>query len=183
MRVRRIKRRRAILTGVAAIVVGIFCFLSPTERVENSLGSAQLVSIQQLPDLSELCLPESGSSDLNLNAGLHESGLFAALQQRSVYAASQANGQTTEVTHHPPLRYIRDLDPIYSHIAVDVRRNEVLMQDTNAFSIRVFNRLAPAFTSIRPTGTSIRSRTMSETALWCSVRMTKATSRPSASWM
>jgi 6-phosphogluconolactonase (cycloisomerase 2 family) len=35
---------------------------------------------------------------------------------------------------------VRDLDPIYSYVAVDVRRNEVLMQDHNTWTIRVFGR-------------------------------------------
>jgi hypothetical protein len=117
------------------IAIGIFC-LATLERWEKPLGSARLVSIQEFPDVGQMCLPES-----NLIAASPEDNLFAALQQGSVYAASQDPGQTTEVTRHPPLRYIRDLDPIYSYIAVDTRRNEVFMQDHNRFSIRVFNRL------------------------------------------
>ena len=135
MRIGRNKGRSAIVAGITAIAIGIFC-LATVERWDKSLGSARLVSIQELPDVGEMCLPES-----DLIATAPEDNLFSALQERSVYAAAQDAGQTTEVTRHPALRYIRDLDPIYSYIAVDTRRNEVFMQDHNRFTIRVFNRL------------------------------------------
>ena len=141
MRVKGSKGGRAILAALIAIAIGIFC-LSTIERLENPTGSARLVSIQQFPDVGEMCLTEeTAGSDLNPAAGLPENNLFAALRETSVYAAGQDAGQTTEVIRRPPLRYARDLDPIYSGIAVDLRRNEVLMQDHNTWSIRVFNRL------------------------------------------
>ena len=40
----------------------------------------------------------------------------------------------------PPVRTIKDTYPIYSSIAVDPLRDEVVLQDTNLFSIKVFNR-------------------------------------------
>jgi 6-phosphogluconolactonase (cycloisomerase 2 family) len=128
---RAVKSIKVVLIVAVALAIGTFS-LSRTERLENPPGSAQLVSIQQMPDLSELCLPEqSESAAFNL---------FAAMRETRVYAASQNPG-TTEVTNRPPLRYVRDLDPIYSYVAVDTRRNEVFMQDHNTWSIRVFNRL------------------------------------------
>lgn len=42
-----------------------------------------------------------------------------------------------------PLRTIRDLAPTYSAIAVDVNSNEVILQDNNLWSYRVFDRLSP----------------------------------------
>ena len=63
MRVERSKGRRAIPAGLVAIAIGIFC-LSTIERLENPTGSARLVSIEQLPDVGEMCLPEeSAGSD------------------------------------------------------------------------------------------------------------------------
>lgn len=128
-----------ILAVVMAIGIGIVD-LSTTEQLENLTGSPQLVSIQQLPDLSEICLPESDGGDSELLAGLQGNRLLAALQAGTVYAGGQDAG-TTKVTRLPPLRYVRDLDPIYSYVVVDLRRNEVLMQDHNTWTIRVFNRL------------------------------------------
>jgi 6-phosphogluconolactonase (cycloisomerase 2 family) len=40
-----------------------------------------------------------------------------------------------------PLRTIRDTHPTYSAIAVDINSNEVILQDNNLWSYRVFNRL------------------------------------------
>jgi hypothetical protein len=58
----------------------------------------------------------------------------------SAYAASQDIVNTADVTRSPG-RYIRDTDPIYSSVSVDTRLNEVLLQDPNTWSIRVFNRM------------------------------------------
>jgi DNA-binding beta-propeller fold protein YncE len=58
----------------------------------------------------------------------------------SAYAASQEKIDTTEVSR-PPSRYVRDTDPTYGSVAVDTRLNEVLLQDHNLWSIRVFDRL------------------------------------------
>src|SRR5439155_20757205 len=46
-------------------------------------------------------------------------------------------GETVDVTR-PPVRTIRDTYPIYSSIAVDPVRDEVVLQDTNLFSIKSF---------------------------------------------
>ena len=81
-----------------------------------------------------MCPPESAGTDSNRIAASSQDNLFT-----SVYAAQDAG--STQVTARPPLRYVRDLDPIYSYVAVDVRRNEVLMQDHNTWTIRVFDRL------------------------------------------
>ena len=139
MRVRRNKGRRIILAGATAIAIGIFSW-STVERLEQPTGSAELVSIQQLPEMSELCPPwDPGGANLNRIAGSEDNNLFAALQETSVYAA-QDGGETTTVDR-PPVRNILDRDPIYSSIAVDTQFNEVALVDSNTWSIRVFNRL------------------------------------------
>jgi DNA-binding beta-propeller fold protein YncE len=96
------------------------------------MGSAQLVSMEQLPDYSELCAPEEGSAIAAMAAEFEENRL---LTPSSVYAAD-----TVEI-NRPPARMIRDTYPIYSSVAVDPVRDEVVLQDTNLFSIKVFNRL------------------------------------------
>ena len=42
-----------------------------------------------------------------------------------------------------PVRTIRDTAPAYSAVAVDVNSNEVILQDNNLWSYRVFDRLSP----------------------------------------
>ena len=42
-----------------------------------------------------------------------------------------------------PVRTIRDTAPTYSSVAVDINSNEVILQDNNLWSYRVFDRLSP----------------------------------------
>lgn len=122
--------RSAMFAGVLAIAFGVFSWsllTTPDSSVRQSLGSARLVSIEQLPDYADVCAPEDVSAIAALRTEFEHNG--------SVYAAD-----TVEV-NRPPVRMIRDTYPIYSSVAVDPVRNEVVLQDTNLFSIKVFNRL------------------------------------------
>ena len=139
MRVGRNRGRAVILAGSVAVAIGIFC-LSALERLESPTGSARLISIRELPEVGEMCLPGSYGTDSSLIPELQDNNLFAALRETSVYAAGQDTGQATEMIRRPPVRYLRDLDPTYSYVAVDTRRNEVFLQDHNMWSINVFNR-------------------------------------------
>jgi len=115
---------------VLALALGIFCLCMVPIPREPAIGSARLVSIEEL---AEMCPPEPP-------AGPQENNLFAAFQDSSVQAAGQNAGSAATV-NRPPVRYIRDTDPIYSSVGVDMRLNEVFLQDSNTWSIRVFNRL------------------------------------------
>ncbi len=133
------KGRRATLAGVVAIAIAIFSLSivrlqwTPSEPL---MGSARLVSLEHLPDDAEFCArPEPVSAIAALSAEFEENSLFDAFKEKSVYAAD-----TVEV-NRPPVRMIKDTYPIYSSIAVDPVRDEVVMQDTNLFGIKVFNRL------------------------------------------
>jgi len=121
-----------------AIVTGAF-YLSSVERIalrtdwEPPMGSARLVSIEQMPDSVDMCSIEAVSAIATLSKEFEDDNLFSAFGD-SVYAAD-----TVEVTR-PPVRTIRDTYPIYSSVAVDPIRNEVALQDTNLFGIKIFNR-------------------------------------------
>jgi len=154
MRVAITKGRGAILAWIAPVAFGICC-LSLVAVLEKPVAAPRLVSIEQAPDIGEMCPPpESAADNLNLVAALPEIklpeiNLFAALQGRSVYAATQDGGETTAVTR-PPLRNILDTDPIYTAVAVDTQHDEVFLQDSNTWSIRVFNRLDNTPRSAKP---------------------------------
>jgi 6-phosphogluconolactonase (cycloisomerase 2 family) len=128
------KSSRVLLTAGAVIAIGVSC-LSVIERPElrPSTGYPQLVSSEPLFDSAEMCLPPALASR-------DETNLFAAFDKTSVYASSQDGGQTGDITR-PPIRTIRDMDPIYSAVAVDTRFDEVILMDNNNWGIRVFNRL------------------------------------------
>lgn len=140
-----LERRKAGIRILAALAIaaGIFC-LPRVKTLETPKGSGQLVSVQELPDDGEMCLPESASDDPNLMAGfrreLEKKILRAAFPITPVYAAFGDLGGTTELTR-PPLRTLLDTAPGYVAVAVNSRTDEVFLQDSNTWSIRIFNRL------------------------------------------
>jgi 6-phosphogluconolactonase (cycloisomerase 2 family) len=72
----------------------------------------------------------------NLLTSLHQGNLYAALQQvTSASTAPRAAERTLTA-----LRIVRDTHPTYSAVAVDVNSNEIILQDNNLWSYRVFNR-------------------------------------------
>jgi 6-phosphogluconolactonase (cycloisomerase 2 family) len=138
----RTKQNRAIIVGVITIALGIVCTSSVARLELTALGtptaSPQLLSIEEIPDTG-ICLPD-------LMAALHEGpavqNLFAELRQEQRFAPPRPENtdNTTDVSR-PAVRTLRDTDPEYSSIAVDLRNDEVVLQDNNLWSTRVFNRI------------------------------------------
>jgi 6-phosphogluconolactonase (cycloisomerase 2 family) len=131
----KIKHRRAILSVAVAVAVLVFC-LHRVERppdFHQRTGHPQLISVQDVQMDPEWCPPPARSLP-------EDSNLFAAFGETSVYAGSQASGEPGVITR-PPIRTIRDKDPIYSAIAVDTRFDEVILMDNNNWGLRIFNRL------------------------------------------
>jgi hypothetical protein len=92
-------------------------------------------------------LLQRGRPGAFLMASLQQSHLLDALQQGNLFAAlPQGRGvsvssETRADTRPRLLRQIWDSHPTYSAIGVDVNSNEVVLQDNNLWSYRVFNRL------------------------------------------
>jgi hypothetical protein len=128
--------QRAILAAVVAIAT-LTVSSSSTKAPELTGISGRLISIQQLQtDFGDLCNWVPGDTpDRTPESPI--SNLFAAFDAS---AAAQSTGSTTELTR-PPVRTILDTYPIYSSIAVDTQFNEVVLQDTNLFGLKVFSRL------------------------------------------
>jgi 6-phosphogluconolactonase (cycloisomerase 2 family) len=136
---------RAIRAGIATLAVAVF-FLFTLEQLDNRMGSPKLVSIEESPDIGEMCVWEPAS--LNV-AAAPEENLFGAFRGTSEAFAQSAGN--TGVMSRPPLRNILDTDPIYTSVAVDHVHDEVMLQDSNTWSIRVFNRLDNTPASSRAT--------------------------------
>ncbi|MGA2715789.1 MAG: hypothetical protein ABSG41_22030 [Bryobacteraceae bacterium] len=121
------KKRSRLMFAVAGVAIGVFCF-STAHRIvahRTSQGSARLVKVEALPDVVDSCtMPEANSNE----------NLFAEFEPATVHASD-----TVDVTR-PPLRTIKDTYPIYSSIAVDPVRDEIVLQDTNLFGLKIFNR-------------------------------------------
>ncbi len=200
MRMARQKHRGTIFRWLV-LTFGLLA-LSNMERVGlRQMGSARLVSIEELPEIGESCeLPATAPSNV---AAPEEDNLLSALRETPVHA--QDSGGTVEV-RRPPVRDILDTAPIYSSVGVDPQRDEVLLQDSNTWSIRVFNRLDNARPGEPPTEarrvisgpksdvqfnvvsgltprmvTSIRWKTISATRSWCFLTKREETSNPHAS--
>src|SRR5437763_988917 len=118
----RILRFPVSRTSVAFLAGTVFLLPGDrTPRREPPIGSARLISIEPM---------SSFDSCARLPAGASESNLFQDFEPVA-YAAD-----TADITR-PPVRTIRDTYPIYSSVAVDTVRNEVILQDTNLFSVRI----------------------------------------------
>src|SRR2546422_682107 len=128
------KKKHRVVAVCVALVTTVFS-LSLFERPATlqPSGYPQLVSVQDFPTSPDWCPPPAGTLPDDTN-------LFATFGNGSVYAGSPQSGETGVITR-PPIRTIRDKDPIYSAVAVDTRYDEVILMDNNNWGLRVFNRL------------------------------------------
>jgi len=143
------RKGMAVLAGLMLTALGIWSLSSVYKRMSlstppESSSGYRLVSIQEVSNYGEICLPpEHGSADTNRIASVDdgdESHLLDLLRGRSVFAASQENGPTVELTR-PPVRRLWDTDPSYGSIAFDIRTGKVFLQDLNLWAIRIFDRM------------------------------------------
>jgi DNA-binding beta-propeller fold protein YncE len=144
MRIIRQKDSRSIFPGLIVLAIGL---LAASDRLWlRPMGSARLVSIEELPEVGDICerMPATATSTL----AAPDENLFFGLRETSVYA--QDSGGTVDL-RRPPVRDILDTAPIYSSVGVDPQRDEVLLQDSNTWSIRVFSRLDDAKPGEPPT--------------------------------
>jgi 6-phosphogluconolactonase (cycloisomerase 2 family) len=150
-------RRRTTKAGMAALalttlVIGLLFVAAPESAAPP--GQSRLVSVQHIPE-AETCMwddalrpPDNVLLQLKGNgappellARLETPAPLAALQQRG----PAGNPAATASIQRPasglqPVRVIRDLDPTYSSIGLDLRNNEIILQDNNLWSYRVFGR-------------------------------------------
>jgi len=100
--------------------------------VRQPTGFAQLVSVEPLPGAGmdgAMCqwMPASAS------------GSFLTAFQEVVRTERAAGSNDMD---REPVRTIRDTYPTYSAVAVDLKNNEMVLQDENLFQIMVYDRLA-----------------------------------------
>ena len=143
----RLKNREWIILALPVFAIGIFL------AAPDPQASPRLVSVQQLPEKVPLCeWNESSAAEAQENlfsAPQQDSGptLMAALQQgiADLPNTEQQEREAREARARgarTPVRTIRDTAPTYSAVAVDVNSDEVILQDNNLWSYRVFDRLS-----------------------------------------
>jgi len=130
--------RRIIPIAVGTTVLAIcLVLLRPANSPSSSTTvSPRLISVQRFPE-NGLCLPDEAASTA---AAAPPESLLRLFGSSSAYAASQKSGEMADIGR-PPVRTIRDTYPTYSFVAVDNQHDEVVLQDLNLWSIRIFNRL------------------------------------------
>lgn len=142
------RRRTAAICVLVAVgaAISVSILFSGPERplgeghspLMKPTGSPQLVSVEPLPEMGtdgEMCQWVPASS---------QSGLLALLQEERLgaHAAGAADTRTSVALERPPLRVIHDSFPTYSAVAVDIRNNEIVLQDENLFQVMVYDRTA-----------------------------------------
>ncbi|HEY3091864.1 MAG TPA: hypothetical protein VGJ52_02155, partial [Vicinamibacterales bacterium] len=164
MRVPVSDRSRAVpVIGIALAIAFLYSSrveppqLAASEEVAAAIDTSRLVAVQHVVEGDACPMPEQWPAELTaappapvvketaferttlaLMTSLEDGNLFAALQRGSpVSPASEARGAASDRL----LRTVVDTDPTYSAIAVDVNSNDVILQDNNRWSYRVFNRL------------------------------------------
>ena len=99
----------------------------------RATGQPQLVAIEPLPGMDgEMCQWEPAAAG--------ESVLFAMAFAQDQHVAADWETKPPGNSDRAPTRVIRDTYPTYSAIAINLEKDEVLLQDENLFGIKVFNR-------------------------------------------
>ena len=145
------RKRRIRLSGMAVLfgtLLGIALW-SGSERGGNPArglragGDARLVSMQPLPEPSgPMCELVSTNASSSLFAELSEEQEESQPTAGSGSAEARPGDAAKEAgAKRRPVRTIKDPDPVYSGVALDLAHDEVVMQDENTFSIMTYNRM------------------------------------------
>jgi len=126
-KVQRIQGRK-LLAG-AAIAGLCLLGLSTVPRLWVDADAGRVVSVEEVESVDACIRPPRAESASD--------NLFSAFETPTVYA-QDAN---TEDLERPAVRELVDTAPIFSSVGVDNVRNEVYLQDSNRWGIRVYGRL------------------------------------------
>jgi DNA-binding beta-propeller fold protein YncE len=124
-----------LATAAALLLSGWHMGYLDLRGAERLSAGPRLVKFEPLPEISAMC-EVPASTPVTLMAALEPQ---AAVQgARTAQASSPA---AEAASKRPPARVIKDRYPVYSSVAVDTIRNEVVVADENTFSILVYDRL------------------------------------------
>ena len=132
-------RTTRFLVLIALLEIAAQIVLSRTRQTQI-IGSERLVSVTPLPEIGgEVCLPET--APLSLMASVQQ-GDSARVASRPRTSSADSSRSAPTILQRPPVRTIRDSRPTYSAVAVDVKNNEIVLQDENLFQIMVYDRMS-----------------------------------------
>ena len=96
--------------------------------VRNAVIEPELVAVDTWPEMDWKCLLPDGTA-------------YAASREEALQSRYPPSNKTTDADR-APVRTIADDRATYSAVAVDPKRDEVVLQDENLFQILVYNRTA-----------------------------------------
>jgi 6-phosphogluconolactonase (cycloisomerase 2 family) len=147
MKFKKMKGALAIL-GIASTGIVLVWNAIPSKFISiPTADSSRLVDVREYP--SAVCEwdyePTVGRS-VGQIASLQPQNLFAALlaaPQEAIdpYRRNDPLGAVNALTRPPDSRTLGDTYPTYTSVAVNLQTDEVVLQDNNLWSTRVFNRL------------------------------------------
>lgn len=132
---------------ISIAVISLFTnSTSPSELVRNSdsakrlpTGRLHLVSVAPIASVAPMTGAEAGGQMCEWIPA-SSSGQLLALRQNATKAASHDPATAPrDSLDRPPLRMIKDPHPTYSAVAVDMKNDEVVLQDENLFQIMVYD--------------------------------------------
>src|SRR4051812_24593883 len=107
---------------IALLATATQLLLSRTQPTQI-IGNDRLVSVTPLPEMGgEICAPEA------VMASLQQPAQSARVASAPSPVASDSS-RAAVILERPPVRTIRDSRPTYSAVAVDVKNNEIVLQD------------------------------------------------------
>lgn len=151
------KAERALFFSAVIAVLGMVAAATPESIAARTAETARLVSVKDVP-AGAMCAWDSPVAPLDaapfvardtrfaesmpgVSAGpmmaLLPGNLLAALQQARPALPAALN----ESKRSPAFRRIADTYPTYTAVGVNLQTDEVILQDNNLWSTRVFNRL------------------------------------------
>ena len=149
MQVKRKKIQLAIFAGTL-ITLSVIAGPAPQSNVHPVAGANRVVSVVHLPDMGTACDAVTGPNGLKAEDAWALQQLeppsrlpkiqMAALASEPQQARPPAAPPATTTKALMPERTIRDLDPTYSAVGLDLANDEVILQDNNLWSTRVFRR-------------------------------------------
>lgn len=157
-------RELAIAIAAALAIVGLVA-AAPASLSGRTVAASRLVAVTEVP-AGDMCVWDSEPTrdvaalgevqeSASLLAGMTAPPMMSGLPG-SLFAALQ-DGRTpfpaalNESRRPPVFRRIADTYPTYTAVGVNLQTDEVILQDNNLWSTRVFNRLDNTAAGARPT--------------------------------
>jgi DNA-binding beta-propeller fold protein YncE len=125
----------ALIVALASVLAGAF-----DERA--GLSASRLDDPSRLIAIEPWVEMDSAACEWTPPAAISRRDMVAARQQQATAAVRPSESARAAVAARKPVRMIHDPNALFSAVAVDAARNEVILQDENLFRVLVYDRTA-----------------------------------------